>query len=320
MNKMDPEEVETLKKAIEKTDILFSIFINNPLNYDMLFDFLIRSNNYERQIIAEEYRIKYNKTVFEEINNLISDKDTKNIVSLMFYSYYELDARALHKAFKEKKKDEKAIVEIFASRPHWFLQIVDEEYNRIYGISLKGDLEKEKKSDFKAFLQCMLSTPRNTNNKIKTQKQAIDAAEEIIKNGLKKYGSDVELFKKLFVKASREDLIQISREFRNKDKKKRNLYDAVDDACPKGTRELLKAIIYAVVIPSHYFAHLLKKSIEGFGTDEETLNRVLVTRHEVDMEFIRNYYKVETKRELIDDIKGDTSGTYEKIATKLANL
>ena len=207
MNKMDPEEVETLKKAIEKTDILFSIFINNPLNYDMLFDFLIRSNNYERQIIAEEYRIKYNKTVFEEINNLISDKDTKNIVSLMFYSYYELDARALHKAFKDKKKDEKAIVEIFASRPHWFLQIIDGEYYRIYGISLKGDLEKEKKSDFKAFLQCMLSTPRNTNNKIKTQKQAIEAAEEIIKNGLKKYGSDVELFKNLFVKSSKEDLI-----------------------------------------------------------------------------------------------------------------
>ena len=42
MNKMDPEEVETLKKAIEKMDILFSIFINNPLNYDILFDFLMR--------------------------------------------------------------------------------------------------------------------------------------------------------------------------------------------------------------------------------------------------------------------------------------
>ena len=62
----------------------------------------------------------------------------------MLYSYYELESRALHKAFKEKK-DEKAIVEIFASRPHWFLQIIDGEYNRIYGISLKEDLEKKKK-------------------------------------------------------------------------------------------------------------------------------------------------------------------------------
>lgn len=59
--------------------------------------------------------------------------------------------------------------------------------------------------------------------------------------------------------------------------------------------------------------------MKGLGTDEETLNRVLVTRHEIDMEFIRNYYKVDFKAELIDDIKGDTSGNYEKICCKLAS-
>ena len=36
------------------------------------------------------------------------------------------------------------------------------------------------------------------------------------------------------------------------------------------------------------------------------------------MDLIRYYYKAETKNELIDDIKGDTSGTYMKILTKLA--
>jgi hypothetical protein len=316
---MDPEEEEVIRKAIEKTDILFSIFIGNPLNYDMLFDLLIRSSNYERQIIAEEYKIKYNKSVFDEIKKLITNEDVKNIVTLMFYNYYELDARILHKALREKK-DEKAIVEVFASRPHWFLQIVDEEYKKIYGISLKDELAKEKKSDFIKFLECILSTSRSKVNSIKNEKQAGDAAAEIIKKGLKKYGTDVELFKNLFVKSSREDLIMISREFKKMDKKKRNLYDAVDDTVSKSTKELIKAIIFAVVIPSHYFAYLLKKSIVGIGTDEETLSRVLVTRHEIDMEFIRNYYKAETKRELVDDIKGDTSGNYEKICCKLANV
>ena len=316
---MESNDESVKKRALEKTDLLFSIFINNPLNYDMLFDILLRTSNYERQIIADEYKIKYKKTVFDEINSLISDKDTKYIVTLMFYNYYELDARILHKAFKEGKRDEKAIVEIFGSRPHWYLQIVDEEYKKIYGISLKDDLLKEKKSDFITFLLCILSTPRSKTNSIKNQKQAADAAQEIIKKGLKKYGTDVELFKGLFVKRSREDLIMISREFKSMEKKKRNLYDAVDDACPKATRELLKAIIFAVVIPSHYFAYLLKKSIVGLGTDEETLSRVLVTRHEIDMDFIRNYYKLETKNELIDDIKGDTSGSYQKICIKLAN-
>ena len=311
---------QVMKRALEKTEQLFSVFINNPLNYDMLFDILIRTSNYERQIIAEEYKIKYNKSVLDEINNLVTEKSVKNIVSLMFYNYYELDARILHKAFKEGKRDEKAIVEVFASRPNWFLQTVDQEYKRIYGISLKEDIEKEKKSDLITFLVCMLTTPRSKTNSIKNEKQAQVAAQDIIGKGLKKYSTDVELFKNFFVKRSREDLIQISREFKNLDKKKRNLYDAVDGDCSKTTKELLKAIIYAVTIPSHYFAHLLKKSIVGIGTDEETLNRVLVTRHEVDMEFIRNYYKVENKRELIEDIIGDTSGNYQKITTKLANL
>ena len=311
------DDAALIKKLEEKTDLLYNIFYTEPLNTDMLFDLFTRTSNYELQIMADEYQKKYETSVFEEINRVIQNKETKQVCTMLFYNYYELDARILHKALKEKR-DEKVIVEIFASRPYWFLQIVDEEYKRLYGISLKDELAKEKKSDFITFLQCIMTTPRSKTSSIKNEKQAGDAAQEIITKGLKNYGKDVELFKKLFVKSSREDLVAISREYKNMDKKKRNLYDAVDDACPKVTREIIKAIIYAVVLPAHYFAHLLKKSIIGLGTDEETLSRVLVTRHEVDMDLIRYYYKAETKNELIDDIKGDTSGTYMKILTKLA--
>ena len=311
------DDAALVKKLEEKTDLLYNIFYTEPLNTDMLFDLFTRTSNYELQIMADEYQKKYETSVFEEINRVIQNKETKQVCTMLFYNYYELDARILHKALKEKR-DEKVIVEIFASRPYWFLQIVDEEYKRLYGISLKDELAKEKKSDFITFLQCIMTTPRSKTSSIKNEKQAGDAAQEIITKGLKNYGKDVELFKKLFVKSSREDLVAISREYKNMDKKKRNLYDAVDDACPKVTREIIKAIIYAVVLPAHYFAHLLKKSIVGLGTDEETLSRVLVTRHEVDMDLIRYYYKAETKNELIDDIKGDTSGTYMKILTKLA--
>lgn len=311
------DDAALIKKLEEKTDLLYNIFYTEPLNTDMLFDLFTRTSNYELQIMADEYQKKYETSVFEEINRVIQNKETKQVCTMLFYNYYELDARILHKALKEKR-DEKVIVEIFASRPYWFLQIVDEEYKRLYGISLKDELAKEKKTDFITFLQCIMTTPRSKTSSIKNEKQAGDAAQEIITKGLKNYGKDVELFKKLFVKSSREDLVAISREYKNMDKKKRNLYDAVDDACPKVTREIIKAIIYAVVLPAHYFAHLLKKSIIGLGTDEETLSRVLVTRHEVDMDLIRYYYKAETKNELIDDIKGDTSGTYMKILTKLA--
>ena len=317
---MEVDEDELIKTCSEKAVILNSFFEEKKINADGLFSFLLSSKNYERQIIADEFSKKFGKTIFEVINNSSLNKDTKYITTLLFYNYYELDARTLHKALKEGKRDERPIVEIFASRPSWFLQIVNDEYKRIYGISLKEELAQEKKSDFITFLQCILVTPRLKTNFIKTQQQAADAAQEIIIKGLKKYGTDVELFKNLFVKTSREDLIYICREYKNMDKKKKNLYDAVDENVPKSTRELIKAIIFAVVLPSHYFAFLLKKSIVGLGTDEETLSRVLVERHEIDMDFIRSYYKLETNRELVDDVKGDTSGTYQNITMRLATI
>ena len=314
------DDEELIKICSEKAVVLNDILNKKTLNYDEFFGFLMSTTNYERQIITEEYKQKFSKTIFEEIDAKISNKDTKNIVTLMFYNYYELDARTIHKALKEGKRNEKPIIEIFASRPSWFLQIVNDEYKRIYGITLKEELAQEKKSDFITFLQCILVTPRLKTNFIKNEKQAGDVVQDIISKGLKKYGTDVELFKNLFVKNSRDDLIYICREFKVMDKKKRNLYDAVDDTVPKTTKELIKAIIYAVVLPSHYFAHLLKKSIVGLGTDEETLNRVLVERQEIDMDFIRSYYKLETKRELVDDIKGDTSGVYQQITVKIASV
>ena len=316
---MESDDEELIKSASEKASTLHNMLNEKNINYDSFFSFLLSTTNYERQIIAEEYKSKFTKTIFDDINTQISNKDVKYIVTLMFYNYYELDARTLHKALKEKR-NEKSIVEIFASRPSWFLQIVNDEYKKLYGITLKEELSQEKKSDFISFLQCILVTPRLKTNFIKTEKQAGDVVQEIITKGLKKYGTDVELFKNLFVKNSREDLINICREFKAIDKKKRNLYDAVDDTISKTTRELIKAIIFAVVMPSQYFAHLIKKSIVGIGTDEETLSRVLVERHEIDMDFIRSYYKLETKRELVDDIIGDTSGNYQKITVKLASI
>ena len=316
---MESDDEEIIKASSEKAEILHNMLNEKNINYDAFFSFLLSTTNYERQIIVEEYKSKFQKTIFDDINSQILNKEVKNIITLMFYNYYELDARTLHKALKEKR-NEKPIVEIFASRPSWFLQIVNDEYKRLYGITLKEELSQEKKSDFISFLQCILITPRLKTNFIKTEKQAGDVVQEIITKGLKKYGTDVELFKNLFVKNSREDLINICREFKAIDKKKRNLYDAVDSTISKTTRELIKAIIFAVVMPSQYFAHLIKKSIAGIGTDEETLSRVLVERHEIDMDFIRSYYKLETKKELVDDIIGDTSGIYQKITVKLASV
>ena len=122
--------------------------------------------------MTEEYKKKYETSVESEIDRVIVNKDAKDVYKLLFYNYYELDARIIHKSLREKK-DEKALVEVFVSRPYWYLQTVDEEYKRIYGLSLKDDLAKDKKSDFNTFVLCIMNTPRSKKvvSKLKSKQE-----------------------------------------------------------------------------------------------------------------------------------------------------
>ena len=59
--------------------------------------------------------------------------------------------------------------------------------------------------------------------------------------------------------------------------------------------------------------------MKGLGTRDTTLIRVLISRDEIDMPQIKQYFKHLFKKDLIDMIKGDTSGNYQKILVELAS-
>jgi hypothetical protein len=56
---------------------------------------------------------------------------------------------------------------------------------------------------------------------------------------------------------------------------------------------------------------VIKDSVIGLGTDEDSLNRAIVSRAEIDMTRIREEYSKLSKTSLKDDVIGDTSGDYK---------
>jgi hypothetical protein len=315
---MDKEEQKIIELAKRKGEDLYKLLKSKKIDYDAIFKIVLSTDNFQRQVMSDYISNNHSKSILIMIEDKLKG-DLRDILTYMFYNPYELDARLLYKSFQGFRTDTKIIIEIFATRPKWYLELIDQEYERIYKRSLRSELERKKNKDFYKFLLCLFDTERGEGKHIDIP-EGEKIVEEMIAKGLKTYGTNLELFKKVFVLPSREDFVLIARIFFKNNPKKKNLYQAVDDQVGGDNRELLKALVYAICDPSHYFAHLLKKSIVGLGTDEETLNRVLVTRHEIDMEFIRNYYKAEQKHELVDDIIGDTAGNYQKITTKLANM
>jgi annexin D len=71
-------------------------------------------------------------------------------------------------------------------------------------------------------------------------------------------------------------------------------------------------------LPIPFFVfQVIRSSIVGLGTDEESLTRAIVSRAEVDMKKVKEEYKVRYRKTVTGDVNGDTSGYYNGILLTL---
>ncbi len=91
------------------------------------------------------------------------------------------------------------------------------------------------------------------------------------------------------------------------------LMKAIDDEFSGDIRKLIKTVFYANISPSEYFATRIRDALKGLKTNIKILNRVVITRNEIDMKIIKEYYKLLYQRDMVEDIKNDTSEDYRKL-------
>jgi annexin A7/11 len=314
MNQKTPQDLKELEKmTIQFHDAIFNIV--NPKSESLVVDILSNTTNLDRQIIRRYYKKMYNVPVQSDIKSELNS-ELKTLAIDLFDLPYEFDARELHRSLTSLMADDNTIIEILVTRPKSHLHLTQKIYKKFYKTTLKEDISKLSSKEFSQFLLILLETPRPTQPTI-TINDAYNIAKEILRNGLKSYGTDENLFKKTFVEKSREDLILISRAFFELYKK--NLYDSFESEISGRNNKLLKGLLFGVITPAQYFAKKTFKSIQGVGTDETTLFRVMVSRAEVDMDAIREYYFKDNNTDIKNDIEGDTSGAYGQILMNLSS-
>ena len=313
MNQKTSQDLKALEMSTTQFhDAIFS----NPISEDVIVNILSTTSNLDRQIIRRYYKKLYNNVPIQsDIKEKLSSS-LKDITLALFDTSYEYDTRELHRALTSFMADENAIIEIFVSRPKSHLDLIQKIYKKFYKTSLETDIINLKSKDFSQFLLAIMSTQRPNQQTISTD-EAYNISKEIIRNGIKTYGSNVDLFKEVFLEKSREDLILICRAFFELYKK--SLYDSIEAELSGRNRKLLMGILFGVITPAQWFAKKAFKAIEGLGTDENTLNRVLVSRAEIDMEAIREYYFRDNNTDIKNDIHGDTSGAYRQILMNLSS-
>lgn len=305
------EELEDLKlKSTQFHDALFE----NPIDENTLIDVLTSTTNEERQLIRGFYKKAYNVPIQNDINSQLQDKLRQMSIDL-FDTPYEYDARELHSALNSLTNDDSVIIEIFASKPSVHLQMVDEAYKLFFNTSLTDEITKHIGGIYGDFLITLMNTERPNDQTI-SGGDAYEAADLLTNGGLANIGVNVEQFKEIFVEKSREDLILISRAYYERTQK--SLYDAIDEEIEGKNKELLKGIIFAVITPAQWFARKISEVKQGLGGDDNTIRRILISRAEIDMDGIRDYYLMETNNELRNDVYDKNNELYSQILINLS--
>ena len=269
----------------------------------------------ERLKIKDKYIVMYGRDLLDDLKSKLSGNFQKVMVAL-FMDKYEYDAKQLNKAIKGLGTDEDTIIEIIATRPGWMLKKIKAVYKQLYENDLEKDVKDDTSGNFQKLLITILQCNRSNNTDIDTEK-CIQICDELYNAGEKRLGTVESVFNKYIGNCSPLELMTIAREYHRKYGK--TLMSVIDSEFSGNIKELIQTVLYANICPSEYFAKRINEAVKGMGTNEKILNRVIVTRNEIDIPIIKKYYKKLYQKDMVEDIKDDVSGDYKELLVALIN-
>ena len=290
---------KAMKGAGTDEDTLIKVSVDNPLK--------------TRLKIKSQYKLTYGSDLLDDFKSDLSG----NFLELMLGLYtdiYEYDADQCHKAIEGLGTNEDTLIEIIGTRPGWMIKKIKEIYKNKYKVELEDDVKGDTSGNFRKLLISLLQCSRS-ENKNPDKEKCTKIAEDLYNAGEKKLGTDEQIFNKYFGTTSPSELMIIAREYHRL--YGNSLMKAIDNEFSGDIKKLIKTIFYANISPSEYFATRIREAVKGLGTNEKILNRVIVTRNEIDIKLIKQYYKLLYQRDMVEDIKSDTSGDYRKLLVAL---
>ena len=142
-------------------------------------------------------------------------------------------------------------------------------------------------------------------------------AQEIYQAGEAKLGTDESIFNKYFCSLSPHELACVAQNYHKLTG--HTILQAIDKEFHGDSKKALRTIVYATLSPSEYFATRVNDAIKGWGTKDHLLIRILITRDEVDMPQIKQYYKQLYGKDMVQAVKSDISGDYQKLMIELCD-
>ena len=297
MEIQENKDVEDLKQLIENAD------------YSSMTDFITRKTHKERMRLRQVYKQKFDKDLMSDLKSSFAGIYLKIILGL-FTDPVEFDIDYIYKCLKEDTSYN-ILIEIFASRPDWYLNKIKNLYQRKYNIELEEHIKEGTLDDFKKLSLQILQSERSTNQSPDVD-QCKKLAEDLEQEESENLTVDSPIINSIFIKSSPQELVSISKEY-NKSTQKL-ITQTINEHFKGNVKNLLNAILMAKISPSEYYANFIHESID----DEDIILKVIISRAEIDLTQIKKYYLKLYENNVVNDIKKD-SHEYTNLLVAICN-
>ncbi|XWS08334.1 hypothetical protein CRYUN_Cryun41cG0070600 [Craigia yunnanensis] len=286
------EDSEKLKKA----------FQGLGTDEEGIIEILGHRDACQRKKIRETYQQLYNESLIDVLNSELSG-DFRKAVILWTYDPSERDARLANASLKSMQKGVKELeilVEMSCASSPQHLVAVRQAYCSLFDCSLEEDIVASVSMPFKKILLGLVTSYRYDKELVDMDVANIEAdrLHEAIKTNELVHDDVVYML-------STRNFYQLRTTFEFYKKRHGNpIHKDIIKSAKGDLESLLKMVILCIDSPEKHFAEVVRTSIIGLGTDEDSLTRAIVSRAEIDMMKVRGEYCNIYKSNLDDAVRG----------------
>ncbi|KAJ8365749.1 hypothetical protein SKAU_G00145800 [Synaphobranchus kaupii] len=267
----------------------------------------------QRVPLVMGYKTTYGKDLISDIRSELTG-NFEHLVITMLKTPAQLAAHELKEAIQGAGTDEACLIEILSSRDNAEIREINDIFKAEYGRKLEDAIISDTSGHFRRLLVSLSQGNRDEKETVDISLAKQDA-QRLYAAGENKVGTDESQFNAILCARSKPHLRAVFHEYQQMSGR-----DIEKSICREMSGDLetgMVAVVKCIKNTPAYFAERLHKAMQGAGTKDRTLVRVMVSRCEVDMLDIRQVYGQTYGKSLYTHISGDTSGDYKKLLLKL---
>ncbi|XP_078681745.1 annexin A7-like [Branchiostoma floridae x Branchiostoma belcheri] len=277
-----------------------------------IIEILANRSNSQRVELASQFKTMYGDDLVDRLKGELKGDLEETVLALMTPPV-EYQARCLKAAMEGAGTSEDVLIEIMCTKNNQELEDLKTVYSEVYDDnSLEEDIESETSGHFKRLLVSLCNAQREEGGEDDVDEGlAEEDAREIYEAGEGQRGTDESKFNSVLALRSWAHLRVMFDKYN--DLAGQSIDNMIDEECEGAVEDGYLAIVSCVRNLPGYFAKRINDACKGWGTDDTTLIRCIVSRSEIDLVQVKEVFEARYGRTMAEAVTDECDGDYKNM-------